>query len=99
MCVSGAAMCYPLRSEALERLAAAASNCHFPEQLTQGHRAMADPMGDQRHAELLRELREIKREINSVPKKRDLSLVACVILGTIALLFLFRDILGWVFSH
>jgi hypothetical protein len=55
--------------------------------------------GSQRHAELLRELREIKREINSVPKKRDLSLVAYVILGTIALLFLFRDILGWVFSH
>jgi hypothetical protein len=99
MSVSGAAMCYPLRSEAPERLAAAASNCHLPEQLMQGHRVMADPMGDQRHVELLRELREIKREINSVPKKRDLSLVACVILGTIALLFLFRDILGWVFSH
>jgi hypothetical protein len=63
------------------------------------HRAMADPMGDQRHAELLRELREIKREIDSIPKKWDLSLVACVTLGTIALLFLFREILGWVFSH
>jgi hypothetical protein len=92
-------MCYPLRSEAPERLAAATSNGHLPEQLMHEHRAMADPMGDQRHAELLRELREIKREINSVPKKRDLSLVAYVILGTIALIFLFRDILGWVFSH
>src|SRR6516164_2815069 len=46
MSVSGATMCYPLRSEAPERLAAAASNCHFPEQLMQGHRAMADPMGE-----------------------------------------------------
>jgi hypothetical protein len=33
------------------------------------HRAMADPMGDQRHAELLRKLRQIKREIDTVPKK------------------------------
>ena len=80
-------------------MAAAASSGHFSEQLMHEHRAMADPMGEQRHAELLKELREIKREIDSVPKRRDLSLVACVILGTIALLFLFREILGWVFSH
>src|SRR5262249_53430640 len=47
----------------------------------------------QRHAELLRELRAIKREINSVPKNRDLSLVAYASLVQLHRFFYFATFL------
>src|SRR5262249_16884108 len=49
--------------------------------------------GSQRHPELLRELRAIKREINSVPKNRDLSLVAYASLVQLHRFFYFATFL------
>jgi hypothetical protein len=52
---------------------------------------------DNWHAELLNELREVRREIDSIPKKWELRLVAYVILGAVGSLFIFRDIIAWLF--
>jgi hypothetical protein len=52
---------------------------------------------DKGHAELLNELRDVRREIDSIPKKWELRLVAYVILGAVGSIFIFRDLIGWLF--
>jgi hypothetical protein len=52
---------------------------------------------DKGHAELLNELRDVRREIESIPKKWELRLVAYVILGAVGSIFIFRDLIGWLF--
>jgi hypothetical protein len=54
---------------------------------------------DQRHAELLSELREIRHQTDSIPKKWELYLVAYVILGAVGAIFILRDIIVWLFLH
>jgi hypothetical protein len=49
---------------------------------------------DKGHAELLNELRDVRREIDSIPKKWELRLVAYVILGAVGSIFIFRDLIG-----
>jgi hypothetical protein len=44
---------------------------------------------DNGHAELLDELRDVRREIDSIPKKSELRLVAYVILGAVGSIFIF----------
>jgi hypothetical protein len=57
-----------------------------------------DPAGGSRHAELLSELREIRHQTDSIPKKWEL-LVAYVILGAVGAIFILRDIIVWLFLH
>jgi hypothetical protein len=52
---------------------------------------------DNGHAELLDELRDVRREIDSIPKKSELRLVAYVILGAVGSILIFRDLIGWLF--
>jgi hypothetical protein len=52
---------------------------------------------DKGHAELLNELRDVRREIDSIPKKRELRFVAYVILGALGSILIFRDLIGWLF--
>jgi hypothetical protein len=52
---------------------------------------------DNGHVELLDELRDVRREIDSIPKKSELRLVAYVILGAVGSIFIFRDLIGWLF--
>jgi hypothetical protein len=52
---------------------------------------------DNWQADLLNELREVRHEIDSIPKKWELRLVAYVILGAVGSLFIFRDIIAWLF--
>jgi hypothetical protein len=52
---------------------------------------------DKGHAELLDELRDVRREIDSIPKKWELRLVAYVILGAVGSIFIFCDLIGWLF--
>jgi hypothetical protein len=52
---------------------------------------------DNGHAEVLDELRDVRREIDSIPKKSELRLVAYVILGAVGSIFIFRDVIGWLF--
>jgi hypothetical protein len=52
---------------------------------------------DKGHAELLNELRDVRREIDSLPKKWELRLVAYIILGAVGSIFIFRDLIGWFF--
>jgi hypothetical protein len=45
---------------------------------------------------LMRALKD-RREIDSIPKKSELRLVAYVILGAVGSILIFRDLIGWLF--